>query len=357
MLPLLKTATGIGAGVLLVLAVLSALPGGGPVPPLLAVPALAVAAVAHIVVLHLSLLRERRECLRLETEQRRLSQALGASDQRVRDITDAIPGLIAYIDRNHRFRFCNRHFQDWFGHDPMSLVGRPIGEVLDDNYSNFLPMIDEALDGREVTYETQARMRHRDRRVLSHYVPHRENGVVVGFFSLMLDVTDRKILEDDLRRSQDTLRVRAVEAETTLKAAVESLPQGLLLWDRNDRLAVHNQEFTRLFPGLTRFLTPDISFAEFVTHAVEETLAGATLPFSSGPVGTIDPSDQRFQDAVALRVERHRNPPSVFELKLPSGLWVLVSERKTRDGWVVGTYTDITRLKSVENELRETQAL
>jgi len=51
------------------------------------------------------------------------------SEQQLRDITDNLPALVAYVDHEHQYRFANEKYREWLGHDPISMVGRHVAEV------------------------------------------------------------------------------------------------------------------------------------------------------------------------------------------------------------------------------------
>jgi len=55
---------------------------------------------------------ERQVALR---ERVHAQQSLQRSEQQLRLITDALPVLIAYIDRQKCYRYVNRTYETWFG--------------------------------------------------------------------------------------------------------------------------------------------------------------------------------------------------------------------------------------------------
>src|SRR5262249_57990313 len=58
------------------------------------------------------------------------------------------------------------------------------------------------------------------------------------------------------------------------------------------------------------------------------------------------------QDAwIKERLHRHRNPGDPIEQDRGDGQWLLISERRTSEGGIVGTFTDISRLKAQEAAL------
>lgn len=47
-----------------------------------------------------------------------ITQALRRSEQRLREITDAIPAAIAYVDKDRIYRYANKGYAGWFGGPP-----------------------------------------------------------------------------------------------------------------------------------------------------------------------------------------------------------------------------------------------
>jgi diguanylate cyclase (GGDEF)-like protein len=123
----------------------------------------------------------------------------------------------------------------------------------------------------------------------------------------------------------------------TREAVFEGLSQGFVLYDADGRLVMRNSHFLEIYPALQSVAVPgaryeDVLKAE-VTHARS----------ASG----IDP-DAEF----ALRMERHREPRSMFERQTGDDRWVLINENRTSDGGTVVLYTDVSELKRREREIQ-----
>ena len=160
-------------------------------------------------------------CLRHSEE-----EALRRSEAKIRMITDALPVLIGYIDRNERYRFNNRHYETWFGQTPADLYGQQMRDVIGERaYDERCTQINAALAGKEVTFE--ATMPHRDgelRQAWMHYLPHRDGeGEVQGFYVLTQDVTERWHAERALRELNETLESRVQERTNALAEVYERL--------------------------------------------------------------------------------------------------------------------------------------
>ena len=55
--------------------------------------------------------------------------ALRESEERLRLVANNVPALISYVDREQRYRFSNRTYDDWFGIAHEAMQGRTVAEV------------------------------------------------------------------------------------------------------------------------------------------------------------------------------------------------------------------------------------
>ncbi len=113
-----------------------------------------------------------------------------AAEKKLRLVTDAIPALIGYWDRDEKFRFANQHYLEWFGIPPERLIGLPLKMVVGDAaYFQALPHIKGALAGTRQQFDRPlARADGTLRQVRTHYIPHVEDGVVQGVCVLAEDL-------------------------------------------------------------------------------------------------------------------------------------------------------------------------
>ena len=136
---------------------------------------------------------------------------------------------------------------------------------------------------------------------------------------------------------------RAAAAETRVRDAIESLADGLLLWDGEDRLVLANPAMRRAEArrgfDLLAPLVLGATFEDLIRRRVESGLLA------------IEPGvRERY---IEQRVALHRSPTGEpIEERYAVGGWVRVTERRTSDGGVVTIVTDITDLKHAEAEMR-----
>jgi diguanylate cyclase (GGDEF)-like protein/PAS domain S-box-containing protein len=141
-----------------------------------------------------------REFNDLMRERRGAMDALIASEERFRTITDNLPALIGYVDRDQRYRFNNQTYEEWFGIERGALIGMTMREVLgEQEYAKVADYVTQALDGYSVTHEREVTLRGRTRFVAATYLPHYgQHHEVLGFYILLSDISDRKAAESQL---------------------------------------------------------------------------------------------------------------------------------------------------------------
>lgn len=139
----------------------------------------------------------------------RLEAAVRHAKERLRLVVDAVPGMIAYVERDKRFGFVNNTYQRLSGRTPRETVGRPVREVLgEDAYAQIEPYLERALAGEALDFERRARLADGALRDLrTQYVPDRDaSGSVQGIVVLVSDVTDLKETQRSLSESESRYR-------------------------------------------------------------------------------------------------------------------------------------------------------
>ena len=128
---------------------------------------------------------------------------------RFRLVTNSIPFLLAYLDRDITYRFINEPFCQWFGLPRSAILGAPMRALVgEEAYELARPHIQKALAGEKTSLTN--RFRHADGSVhiaRSTYIPDRQpDGQVRGFISSIDDITYQEEVKDRLRQSEHRLR-------------------------------------------------------------------------------------------------------------------------------------------------------
>ena len=166
-------------------------------------------------------------------------EALRASESELRLIMDNVPARVAYIDRDYRYRFLNRHNEEWLGLGRNELTGRQVAEVVgEERFRQMQPLLERVLDGEIVSVEQMLAQPSGEERWESvHYAPNRDaEGRVIGIYAVHTDVHDQKRNEDALRR-----------ANWMLSSHIDNTPLAVLEWDRDFRLVRWSPQAERLF--------------------------------------------------------------------------------------------------------------
>jgi PAS domain S-box-containing protein len=137
----------------------------------------------------------------LEEAVKERTKALHASESQLRQITDTVPALIAYIDAEQRFQFHNLAYEEVFGLKYAQIHGRTLREMMGDEfYGQERSKIEEALSGYSVQYDrvqknADGQLRDYVMKYFPCYGEDEDEGKVVGFFSLGTDVSEFKRID------------------------------------------------------------------------------------------------------------------------------------------------------------------
>jgi PAS domain S-box-containing protein len=120
-------------------------------------------------------------------------------------IADAAPVLIAYIDKEERFRFVNAACEVWFGAPKTHIIGRPADEWLGDGFEAMRPHIRRALLGESASYECSVRSRQGERRVVGVHTPDLDaSGAVRGLSCVIMDISHRPFVSGRSEQGGET---------------------------------------------------------------------------------------------------------------------------------------------------------
>jgi diguanylate cyclase (GGDEF)-like protein/PAS domain S-box-containing protein len=162
-----------------------------------------------------------------------------------------------------------------------------------------------------------------------------------GWVATHEDVTARCLAEKtlaaaktDAERAEQEARV----AHTRLVDALEVIPEGLALFDADDRLALWNRRYAELYPESCEALAVGTPFEDLLRLGIRK----GQYPEAAG----------REEEWLRERLARHHAPQSSHEQRLSDDRWVRVEERRTADGGSIGIRVDITELKRREASFR-----
>jgi PAS domain S-box-containing protein len=134
-------------------------------------------------------------------------KALADSEKQLRLLTNALPVLISYIDRDDRYRYTNRAYERWFGTKMEENIGRLHREVLGEElHKKIEPFVQRALAGETVYFEMDLVRDGKAYPFEAAYIPDVDSdGEIQGFYVLAQDVSVRKQKEAELQKTRDQL--------------------------------------------------------------------------------------------------------------------------------------------------------
>ena len=158
------------------------------------------------------------------TERKRVEKALSESEKHLKLVTDNVPALIGYVDKNYRYQFVNKNYERWFGLKQEAMLGKHIKDLLPKGtYEISLPFVNRALSGEEVTFEGTVQLPDGTTKVFyNHLVPDRSsNHEIKGYYVLVSDITEHKREEEEKRNLEERLqRAEKMEALGQLAGGV-----------------------------------------------------------------------------------------------------------------------------------------
>lgn len=251
------------------------------------------------------------------TESKLAKEEIENLAERLQLITDIQPALIAYIDKDYRYRFVNDTFGKWFKVNPKEMLGRTLEEMIGELFPKVKIQFRRALTGETVKFKHYVNYPIGTKFVEVTYKPHiTASGEIRGVFVSVDDLTEEKNIIDHLKHN-----------EAQFISLANSIPQ--LAWVASGKGDViwSNQRWYD-FTGLT----------------LKETMESNTN----------------------IQKHAHENSPweDTVPLKSKDGEWhwfllravPVLDENQKVTRWF-GTYTDITNQKVLNDQLQEEQIL
>ncbi|OGA31861.1 MAG: hypothetical protein A3G80_10580 [Betaproteobacteria bacterium RIFCSPLOWO2_12_FULL_62_13b] len=136
------------------------------------------------------------------TERKRTEKALSDSEAELRLLTDNVPAMILYVDRNMRCIFANKRYADFFGLTVADIVGKPLREIVGDvAYPQVEGYVNKALEGHPVVYQRKVQLKSGEQGWIEvKLVPRAaEQGQVHGCYSMTIDITEQKQAEERIQ--------------------------------------------------------------------------------------------------------------------------------------------------------------
>ncbi|MGM0537229.1 MAG: hybrid sensor histidine kinase/response regulator [Pseudomonadota bacterium] len=244
------------------------------------------------------------------TQQKRIEEALIRSENNIRIYTDNVPALIAYFDKECRYLFTNRAYEQAFGIDRNAVIGKRVEEVMDPEMARERePWIERALAGERVNFEVSLPIGDDRRYMLVTYTPHfGDSGAILGFFALYQDITERRLAEIALKETNETLEERVRERTQALSEANAALRQEnrvraeaeLALRQAKQLAEDANASKTRFLAAASHDLLQPLNAARLFTSALAQDMAAEDMKRT---IGHIDNSLQAAEELLGTLLD------------------------------------------------------
>ncbi len=143
------------------------------------------------------------------SERMQAQRELEARERQLKTITDAIPPMIAFVDRDYRYNFVNQAYAEQWNRPVEEIIGQKVWDIVGKaNFADIEPHLQKAMRGEPESYELKLNI-PRDGSLQYKevtYVPEvRDDGSVAGTHVVITDVTERKQSEQALRTAVEEL--------------------------------------------------------------------------------------------------------------------------------------------------------
>lgn len=227
--------------------------------------------------------------------------ALREQQHLLKTVADHMPGLVAYLDPMLRCRFANDGYRQMYGLDPDQMIGVHVSELLPGEiWEDIRPRLMAALVGEPQHYAVWRRTVD-GRRVFvqASYLPDLRDGIVHGVFAQVLDITERKQIEE-----------RVLHINEELESKVRERSAELLESEQRFRLMVDNlREYCIYFMDPAGMITDWTDSAQRMEGYAPTEVLGRhfSILFGSGADGDArEQGDNLLRQAASRgQVERH----------------------------------------------------
>jgi diguanylate cyclase (GGDEF)-like protein/PAS domain S-box-containing protein len=141
-----------------------------------------------------------------------------------------------------------------------------------------------------------------------------------------------------MRAEAEAAIAEARKSHERLREAIEILPQGIVFLDADGRYILWNKKYSEIYSRSSDLFKPGARLDDTIRIGVER----GDYPEAIG----------REEEWIAERLARLYQPSERHEQILADGRCVLIDERLTSDGGIIGLRVDITELKQREASFR-----
>ncbi|HWP04823.1 MAG TPA: ATP-binding protein [Polyangiaceae bacterium] len=259
-------------------------------------------------------------------------------DQLFRALLESAPDAMVIVDLAGTIRLVNAQTERMFGYDRSELLGQPVEKLVPHRYRGA-----HGLHRQGYAHDPKIRRMGSGLALYGLRKDQTEFPVEISLSPLqsprgdlvsssIRDITDRKQAEAAARLASDRLL-----------SAIESIQDGVALYDAKDELVLCNSTLRQLFAGAVSGPIVGRKHAELFDAAI-------ALPLLDLGAETLDDFRKRL-------AAYHADPLGTVDLKTRSGRTLRMTDRRTLEGGVVSTIWDVTDDVALVAERRRAQEL
>lgn len=240
--------------------------------------------------------------------QKAAERKLQESERRFREIAELLPGIICEMDRSFQFTYVNKAGHDIFGYTVEEMKeGVSVGQVIaEEDMAEAQKGLIEITQGK-TRQQTVYKMKTRDGKILDMLTsssPIVKDGEIAGIRTCLLDISELRKAEYNLRESED--RFRRIFAES---------PLGIAITNKNGLLRHCNQSFSAMFDLDPEDKSQDINILELaqVSEKARQKLATRAPIDCNGWSDCADETTPDSGDSARRYHEWHITPLGQFD--------------------------------------------
>jgi two-component system sporulation sensor kinase A len=271
------------------------------------------------------------------------------SEQRFRGLVEGTSAAVAVADLMGRFTYVNKALADLLGYSVRELTGQAFADFLHpEDRHKVMEVFIQAISSSSEAPNIEFRAVCKDasiRNLWSRPTRLKIDGKTVGFEAIIIDITERKRMQDELQKHSEHLEElvfertkRLARSERKYRSLVENIPDFIWTSDREAN---------------TVFVGPNVE--RMSGYTPEEIYKGGYRLWSQ----RIHPDDiERLEKAYQLLFSEDEPFDVEYRFQKKDGEWLWLHDRATgtyaRDGvlYADGVTSDITERKRLEEELR-----